>query len=300
MTAHTRANRHDPTRTTHLRNQFSREMRKRFRALRGMIRKAIIDQDVFGLQANVLPGRREFFFARSGEKVGAFMAWLEEAAQQNILEVTDIQRVGESVDAAWSNKYIKDSYQRGVIRANQEMRSVGYNVPSIDRQGGIEAVMNGPIHVDAVGGLYTRTFSDLKGITQNMDAQISRVLSRGMADGDNPRLLAKKLTRTISGPVGDLGLTDTLGRFIPAERRSQMLARTETIRAHHIATIKEYKNWEVEGVRVRAEWQTAGDDRVCEECEEMEGETFDLDKAENLLPRHPHCRCIALPVIVKQ
>jgi hypothetical protein len=78
--------------------------------------------------------------------------------------------------------------------------------------------------------LFTRVFSDLKGITSAMDAQISRVLAQGIADGDGPALLARKLVATINGTkMGDLALTDTLGRFIPATRRAMILARTEII-----------------------------------------------------------------------
>ena len=76
-----------------------------------------------------------------------------------------------------------------------------------------------------------------------------------------------------------------------------MLARTEVIRAHHIATIQEYRNWAIEGVIVKAEWMTAGDDRVCPKCEALQGKIFTLDEIELLIPLHPNCRCIALPWI---
>jgi len=129
-----------------------------------------------------------------------------------------------------------------------------------------------------------------------MDTQISRVLAQGMADGDNPRLLARKLIATINGTgMGELAITDTLGRFIPAARRAEMLARTEIIRAHHNATIQEYRNWAVEGVKVKAEFVTAGDDRVCDRCAALEREVFTLDRIEGMIPLHPNCRCCAIP-----
>jgi SPP1 gp7 family putative phage head morphogenesis protein len=122
-----------------------------------------------------------------------------------------------------------------------------------------------------------------------MDTQISRVLSQAMLDGKHPYEIAKLLTKTISGPMGNLGITDTLGRFIPAERRAKMLARTEIIRAHHLATVQEYRNWGLEGVRVQVEWQTAGDPRVCEKCAELNGKKFILDEIEGKIPLHPNC-----------
>lgn len=304
--------RYDPTRTTHLRNAFVRDLNKRFRALRGTIRRAIIEQDCFGYssldkefkvvtflpagrQAGTasdfsLPDRKAFAFFRSEEKVNAFMDWLQRQEAKGILEIGTMQQIGTSIETAWANKYIKDSYQRGVQRARWEMKSAGYKVPSISETGGILASMATPFHVERLGLLYSRVFQELKGITSQMDTQISRVLTQGIADGENPRELAKLLTRTISGPVGDLGITDTLGRFIPAERRARTLARTEIIRAHSQGMIQEAKSWSVEEVYVKAEWVTAGY-HVCPLCEALEGKVFSLDEAMNLIPYHPNCRC---------
>jgi SPP1 gp7 family putative phage head morphogenesis protein len=149
--------------------------------------------------------------------------------------------------------------------------------------------------MDRLGLLYTRVYQELKGITASMDTQISRILVQGIADGDGLRLIAKKLLTTVNG--GDLSLVDSLGRFIPAKRRAETLARTEIIRAHHLATIQEYRNWGVLGIKVLGEWKTADDNRVCSECEKMEGKVFTLDEIENMIPLHPNCRCIALPYI---
>jgi len=242
-----------------------------------------------------LPGRKAFTFPRSEEKVNAFMNWLQGQEAKGILEVGTMQQIGTPIETAWTNKYIKDSYQRGVQRARWEMKSAGYKVPPISETGGISASMSTPFHMDRVGVLYTRVFQELKGITSQMDTQISRVLSQGIADGKHPTELAKLLTRAISGPVGDLGITDTLGRFIPAERRAQTLARTEIIRAHHQGNIQEMKNWAVEGVKVKAEWVTAGY-KVCPECAALEGKVYNLDEIQNKIPLHPNCRCCAIPV----
>jgi len=303
----TAVSRYDPTRTTHLRNAFVRDLNKRFRALRGIIRRAIIEQDCFGMLDKEfkvvtlaapdfsLPGRKAFAFPRSEQKVNAFMNWLQGQEAKGILEVGTMQQIGTPIETAWTNKYIKDSYQRGVIRARMEMKGAGYKVPPLSETGGISASMSTPFHMDRVGVLYTRVFQELKGITSQMDTQISRVLTQGIADGKNPRELAKLLTRTISGPVGDLGITDTLGRFIPAERRARTLARTEVIRAHHQGNIQEMKNWAVEGVKVKAEWVTAGY-KVCPECAALEGKVFSLNEIQNMIPLHPNCRCVAIPV----
>jgi SPP1 gp7 family putative phage head morphogenesis protein len=302
----TQRNNYDPTHTTALRNAFSKAMKARFLELKRVIRQALIEQDCFGLDkyriiANqmVPPGNGAFNYLRDPDKVEAFMRWLRQQVNKGVLSVGAFQQLGMAMEQAWTNLYILDSYKRGVIRARAELKKAGFTIPSLEDAGGIEALINGtPFHMDRVGLLYTRVYSDLNGITNAMDSIISRILAQGMIDGDNPTLLARKLVASIDGTnLGTLGITDSIGRFIPAERRAIMLARTEVIRAFHLGAIQEYRNWGLAEVFVKAEWMTAGDDRVCEHCASLEGKIFTLDEIEPLIPYHPYCRCIALPYI---
>lgn len=293
-------NRYDPTRTTVLRNAFAREMNRRFRELTRIIRQAVVEEDCFGLRPGVFqltpPGRQAFAFPRSADKINAFTTWLQQQVDTGILEIRELAQVGVGVEGAWTNRYVFDSYKRGVIRARYELQKAGFDVPTIAQTGGIEVSMSTPFHIDRLGLLYTRVYSGLKGITAAMDTQISRILAQGIADGDGPRLLARKMISTINGTgMGELAITDTLGRFIPAQRRATILARTEIIRAHHQATIQEYRNWAVEGVIVKAEWMSAEDDRACNECLDLQGTIYTLDVIEKKIPLHPNCRCCAIP-----
>jgi len=299
-------NKYDPTKTAALRNAMVRDMNRRFTDLIRLIREVVIDDDVFGLNKENLvvfaekkPGKKEYQFLTKEEKVNEFMKWLDSQINSGLLEVREIQQIGKATNQAWTNKYIEDSYKRGVIRARYELNKAGFpNIPNIDATGGPSVSMNTPFHLERVGLLYSRTFQDLKGITTTMETQISRILSQGIADGDGPKLLARKLVSAIDGTnAGTLGTTDSIGRFIPAKRRAEILARTEIIRAHHQATIQEYRNWAAEDVVVQAEFQTAGDDRVCSVCASLQGKIFSLDAIQNMIPVHPQCRCIALPTL---
>lgn len=295
---------YDPTRTTALRNTFSKDMLLRFKEVAVVITIGVYENDCFGLKEMLHtlqltpPMSRAFAFPRSQEKVAAFMKWLEEQVRLGILQVGELSQVGTSVDAMWMNKYLFDSYKRGVLRARYEMTRSGMDVLPIESVGGIATLLGLPVHLDRLGLIYTRVYGDLKGITSAMDSQISRILAQGIADGDGPRLLARKLVSTINGTgVGELGITDTIGRFIPAMRRAEILARTEIIRAHHLATIQEYRNQGIFNIKVQAEWKTAGDDRVCDKCAALDGKIFTLDEIEPMIPLHPQCRCIALPYV---
>lgn len=291
----------DPTNTFTLRRMFEKALIRRFKKLSQLITKVIVEDDVFGLtntpMVQASPGRQAFNFPRSGDRVAAFMQWLNQQVSDGVLEIGNMSQIGSGVEGAWTNMYITDSYKRGVQRARYEMNKAGFDVPKIGDSGGINAVMNAPFHMDRVGLLYTRVFNELKGITDTMSIQMNKVLAQGMIDGDGPRTLARKMNAVIKGGGADLSMTDTLGRFIPAERRARMLAQTEMIRAHHIATVQEYKNWGTVGVKVQAEWSTSGDDRVCEQCRSLEGKVYTLDEIENLIPLHPNCRCLALPTM---
>jgi SPP1 gp7 family putative phage head morphogenesis protein len=283
-------------------------MRNRFNRLANLVRRAVVDEDclvLLGLPHFIklhaedktrTPGERAFNFSRSADKVAAFMDWVNVQIALDILEITTGYQFGRSVEDAWTNKYVTTAYQKGILRARQELRRAGYQVPEETQIGGVSVAFNQPFHLERVGLLYTRTFSELKGITAAMDSQISRVLAQGMADGLGPIQIARNLVKAITGIGADLSLTDTLGRSIPARRRAETMARTEIIRAHHVATIQEYRNWGVVGVTVEAEWRTAGDTTVCPVCRAMEGRVFSLDAIEKLIPLHPECRCCALPV----
>ena len=294
ITTYAQAAKGDPTRTSTLRNRFVKDVNRRFNKLKKDIYTTIVTNDAFGLniQTNTAAGPNAFAFNSSAQKVDAFMEWLKVQINDGILEVKYMNQLGAAAQQPWTNMYIQDSYARGQARAAHELTKLGIKVPPIEETGGIRAAFGGPFHMDRVGLLYSRTFQELKNITAAMDSQISRVLSQAMADGDGPLTIARKLIATIDGKgtaVSKLAIKDSLGRFIPAQRRAQTMARTEMIRAHHQATIQEYENWGIEGVNVKAEWSTAGDDRVCELCAPLEGRVWPLAEARSLIPRHPNC-----------
>lgn len=265
----------DPTRTTTLRKQFEAEFYKRFRRLKGRIRDEIEKDDGFGLKAN----RGRFDFPRSDQKVAGFMEWLQDAQRQEIIGVSQGVPLERAARQAWTSAYIDTAYQRGIQQAGARMRAEGAQVAPE----WIERAFTRPIHADRLGLAYIRAYDELEGITSAMDQQISRVLAQGLAQGDNPAAIA----RAINNRVDKIGIT-----------RARALARTEVISAHAESSIGAYEEAGISGVEVEAEWATAGDDRVCELCADLEGRTFTLKEARGMLPRHVNCRCAWLPKIV--
>jgi len=276
----------DPSRTLTLRRQFVSDINKRGRDLKGAIRKSIVENDCFGLRKNPLytfalePAPKDAFsFRRSADKVTGFMEWLNAQEEKGVLEIVHRFDSLRGIEDAWTDVYIRRAYDRGVLTGRQELRKAGYDVPVLTPPE-VPALLAQPMHADRLGVLFTRTFSELKGVTRAMDQQISRVLADGLMRGDNPEIIAKALNNR----VGKIGIT-----------RWRTVARTEIVRAHHVANIAEFEQWGVDGVKVQAEWLTGGF-RVCPICQSLEGKVFPLKEIEGMIPRHPNCKCAALPV----
>src|SRR6056297_3144784 len=88
---------YDPTRTTTLRNVFARKMRVRFDELAKNINTALVEKDVLGLEdvnTHQVPVVLSFDFPRSQDKVQAFMRWVREKMDTDILELRQMQRIG--------------------------------------------------------------------------------------------------------------------------------------------------------------------------------------------------------------
>lgn len=274
----------DPTRTTMIRKAFMAEATRRFKALKKDIKESVETNDVFGLKnhlethAALRPGL--FDFPLDSAKLDSFMEWLEGEVQKGILGVSKGLTRKEAAHQSWSNVYIDSAYKKGIFRAQSELKKAGVKVSRT-----VDASFVAPIHADRVGLVYSRAYDGLKNITSKMSQQIGSVLATGLAEGRSPRELA----RTLNDRVDKIGIT-----------RARTLARTEVVRAHHKATIGEYREYQntLDGVTVLVEWNTAGYD-VCEECSEMNGKVYTMDQIEELIPYHPNCRCVALPYIEK-
>lgn len=295
----------DPTKTTTLRVRFVAQFRARFEALARAARISIVGNDCFGLlkplgvRAEANPPKdwrqtispiptEKFKFDTDPNKIKNFMSWLSEMEEKSIFQVVRRQTLGGGIEHLWSDIFISRAYKKGIIWGGVQikkdkalMKDLELDPKDVDTTGsGMNRAFSTNVHADRVGVIYTRTFSDLKGITAAMDAEISRILAEGISLGHHPYVMAKKITERIT----------SIGKV-----RATILARTEIVRAHHLAAIQTYRSYGIVGVKVNAEWSTSGDSRVCTLCGPLEGKIYTLDEIEPLIPLHPQCRCAALP-----
>ena len=289
----------DPTRTTMLRNQMMAEMRKRFGQLRRDIIQLVDAEDAFGLRANEKAGtftipekgprtyetrttpldmilNTRWRFDTDDAKIEAYHKWLGDQVKSGVLEVSP------GLEAApWTDTYIKSSYKKGVMRAYTDTHAekIAAGAGNFDFiQGGqaafLDQAFNAPIAQGKLKLLQTRTFSQLKGVTAQMDQEMSRILADGIAHGKGPRELARELTKSV----------DTI-----TKKRALVIARTEIVNAHNEGQLDSFEAMGAEGVSIQAEWNTAHDGEVCPLCEPMEGVVLSIKEARGMLPRHPNC-----------
>ena len=292
----------DPTRTTMLRKKFLSDMGKRFRALRGDIRRLVVVEDAFGLRQRrenavvatqaatyrtldtdvVLNTRWQF--ETDDAKVDDYREWLRGQVDAGILQVSDNNQA-----TPWLEPHIRSSYKQGLLRAYHDTTGMSTTAAKDWSfiEGGkaafLEMAFNSPEAESKIKLLSTRAYSQLEGVTASMDAEMSRILAAGMANGSGPGELGKQLNDTVS----------KLQRT-----RANTIARTETIYAHNEGQLDSFAAMNIDEVGVMAEWNTAHDGKVCALCRPLEGVVMTIDEARGLIPRHPNCRCAWIPADV--
>lgn len=256
------------------------------------VRELVGDLDVFGLDDrepmtfNVLVSnqlnidRQAWRFLTNDQKLTEFNKWFQKQIDEDILQV-DFQ--GDP----WTAKYVESAYRKGSIRTYTDVHrselAEASDVFEGSREQFLRQAFAQPERVSKIKFLFTRSLEELRGISAAMAQQVNRVLADGLSQGLGPRTLARRITNTISGINRTRALT---------------LARTEVIAAHAEGQLDSFEDLGVREIQAMVEWSTAGDDRVCPECEALEGTVFTIDEARGLIPRHPNCRCAWIPANV--
>lgn len=73
--------------------------------------------------------------------------------------------------------------------------------------------------------------------------------------------------------------------------RARTLANTEMAHIQNYATLDRYRQAGVE------EYEVLVEPDACDDCQELNGQTFKTSMVEPIIPLHPNCRCCILPVL---
>lgn len=136
-----------------------------------------------------------------------------------------------------------------------------------------------PISEDAIKWLKTRITWAAIQVGEETANQLAKALAAGYEAGEDIPAIAKRIREVFA----DCN-----------RRRSILVARTETISASNIGALSGYKDAGV----TESEWLVSMDDRLCSECEDLNGNTFPIDDCPIPgIDTHPDCRCCLIPVV---
>lgn len=282
----------DPTRTQVIRAEWSREVTRRFKKLAREMTAAFVDGPPF-ITTNA------FDYTSNPTAILEFLAWLDTRINATMFDNFDAPS-----PEFWQNTYLNRAYTRGAKIARMALRRQAGPVPigqMLDELA-IPSFLTGtatpglsfgaaglvsfsqPIHLDAILTLYIREYAALRNITDTMRGQIARVLTEGVQEGLNTRVIAANMVDR----VDKIGIT-----------RARLIAQTETIRAYNIGSINEGERVGIEAdVEVLYLWQSSEDGRVRPQHALW---NQDLMTKALALARigEPNCRCGIEPTVVE-
>lgn len=287
----TLAERRDPTRTAGLRREYVNACKRRFNRAKALIKETVVVNDALALDTrhgttgilNTLqtqPARRYDFPSDPAGKAAAFMDWLRDMVDDEILAIEERDGRRITLREEWQNLYVRTAYTKGVAHADRVLGWAGIQ----PRDQEIWQIFQEPIHANTLAMLYTRSFDELRGITEAMAQGISRVLAEGVARGWGMAAIAREMNRQVVG----IGI-----------RRATLLARTEIIRAFAEGTLNRFEEAGITEVIGDVELATAEDLRVCPICAGLNGKRYTIKEARGVIPVHPQCRCAWLPVFLQ-
>lgn len=254
----------DLTGTKTIRDEYSAEVYKRFRPMKGQVRNVIEENDIFNIKFSPFtmgPNPEDFIGETGAQKTQLFLDWLEKVEKKKVL------------NKDWQNSYVKRAYSKGVEDADSELRKKGAEIGDTRTY----RILTLPIHAKALKILYTRNFMEMQGIVNATNQKVSRKLANGFEEGWSAREFANK----INDRIDSVGIT-----------RAKTLARTETVHSHYKAAINRYKEYNVKKLR----FIYGGGPCPSGICPGLAGRVYKMGDQPSL-PLHPNGGCMYSPVV---
>jgi len=138
-------------------------------------------------------------------------------------------------------------------------------------------------------------YQSMRHISDGLSTRIKEVVAAGVAEGNGVYDIARRLREIKLGPkIVDVAPKLIDGKvvrrgysyIIPEKRYANMIARTESSRAVNQGRLDAYNKTGIKNV----EWLTAGDERVCDDCMDLDGRVFPINNMP-MIPLHIACRC---------
>ena len=244
-----------------------RELTGEQKSHEGLIVQHIVDDDALGLKS---PDEGDpiadggFDFRDNADKQADFEEWLDQQIRNEVLEPVGDRQLKRG--GHYSGKYVRSTNDSGIRDAGTWMRKEGIE-PNFGREN-LDQVFNAPVRVSQLSTLYRRTYTELKGVTDDTAKEISRELAEGLSQGQNPRKIATRINERIDA------------RGIAGSRR---IARTELARSYNHGSLLRYERNSIEKVDIQ-------NTSPCKKCVSyVEGGPYEVSEAYGILPIHPNC-----------
>lgn len=299
----------DPTGTSDVRTRYKTLLDQRWRKVVTEVRAAIISQDMLALSNKQSALSMSMQSLTPETRIKAFQTWLD-----NLLLRVVVQN-----DAAYLDPMIGTAFNRGLKRAMRLTKSTKYP----------------PDVRDTIAALQQVTLAELQGIVEAVSQRLVRRVGHAALDGTTPANLVKVMQLDVQqvGMVRSRALveamvakshsTATLDQFAAAGKK-RVGVIPETIKRNRkkigdafgftgpgANSFAEVPSASTIGRIRRAnavieelfgtgpgevDIETAGDEDVCPECEDLEMDgPYSINEARSLIPAHPWCRCAFMP-----
>lgn len=131
-------------------------------------------------------------------------------------------------------------------------------------------------------------------ISRQAEVDMRRIVSSGVAAGEHPSTIARKIKKYVSPAKTQLADAPGRGVYRSPFKNAMRLARTEALRAYNTASAEFAKDkpWN-KGMQATLSPNHEGPDV----CDENAGKVFTPEEFAETYPLHPHCMCYGTYII---
>ncbi|WET16985.1 phage minor head protein [Yersinia intermedia] len=215
-------NKADPTQSYRAVNKMYRDIEDRYLGIKTAL-KQLFDLRLTGRERE---GNSQASFSVHGDiiyQVNAATYIYDMTAQQladllervqTILDDYLLEGIGQDI---WALSYVSDEYQRGTLSA---FTNLSVQSPVYASQTTLSALLSSPAYQNQILMAYVSTYSDWKGISNKVRADLANVISDAIGRGINPRetarLISKRLDISMSG-AKNIAQTEQVGALRKAQ-----------------------------------------------------------------------------------
>jgi len=292
----------DPTGTAGIRSKYRSLTAIRWRSMRTLARRMVMDQDLLSLTAKGLMQVANPAIQQGATKIQMFQRWFDYTANAAVLG-GDGSFLRPMIEAAYADgvSFARKQVQRPVIvDVAQHKTDALLQLAVVELQGVIEAASQQAVRAVTLGLIENKRPGAILRLIYNTIQKIGVTRTNTMIELMVVKAFNEAVLDTYqAAKVKTVGLVPEaiIKRAVGDARRKGPGSRVSRKVTPSRSTIGRITRAERALSRLnRVNVRTAGDDNVCPVCESIaEDGPYTIDTARSLIPAHPHCRCTFVP-----